>query len=85
MPPPSLPEARKQRTSVVLRFEPKGDSTVVRLHHSGWGEGGEWDKSFEYFSSAWKTVLNNLQERFTKGPIDWTDWLRQMKELSEKE
>ena len=83
--PPSLPEARKQRTSVVLRFEPKGDSTVVRLHHSGWGEGGEWDKSFEYFSSAWKTVLNNLQERFTKGPIDWTDWLRQMKELSEKE
>ena len=42
--PPHLAEARKQRTFVVVRFEPLGDKlTRVSLHHTGWGDGGEWD------------------------------------------
>ena len=47
--PPSLPTIRSQRTHVTLRFyelDPK--TTRVTLHHDGWGEGGEWDKGFEY-------------------------------------
>jgi uncharacterized protein YndB with AHSA1/START domain len=49
--PPSLPEARQQRTFVVLRFEPVADGqTRVVLHHTGWGEGGEWDKAYAYLS-----------------------------------
>ena len=78
--PPSLPEARANRTVVILRFEPVGDSqTKVTLHHVGWGDGGEWDKAFDYFSKAWPNVLGNLQKRFTSGPVDWTEWLARMK------
>ncbi|MBI3716256.1 MAG: SRPBCC domain-containing protein [Betaproteobacteria bacterium] len=78
--PPSLPEARKQRSVVILRFVSRGDQlTEVTLHHIGWGEGGEWDKAFDYFSKAWPNVLKNLQKRFDSGPIDWTTWLNQLK------
>jgi uncharacterized protein YndB with AHSA1/START domain len=81
--PPDLPEARKQRTIVIVRLEPVGEGkTRVTLHHLGWGEGGEWDKAFAYFSAAWPHVLQNLQDSFTKGPKDWTQWLEQMKQIS---
>lgn len=81
--PPSLPEARKQRTVVILRFQPESEGkTRVQLHHVGWGEGGEWDKAYEYFSNAWPRVLANLQTRFAEGPVDWTQWLQQMKKSS---
>lgn len=77
--PPSLPEVRQQRTFVVVRFEPVDDKTTrVRLHHVGWGEGGEWDKAYAYFDKAWGNVLGNLQKRFDSGPIDWTDWLKML-------
>jgi len=39
--PPSLPEARKQRTVVILRFTPVSDrETRVTMTHVGWGDGG---------------------------------------------
>jgi uncharacterized protein YndB with AHSA1/START domain len=77
--PPSLPEVRRQRTSVTVRFEPQGDKqTIVTLYHSGWGQGGEWDKAFVYFQKAWPGVLANLQKRFDSGPVDWTDWLKRL-------
>jgi uncharacterized protein YndB with AHSA1/START domain len=80
--PPSLPEARKQRTHVVVRFETAGDTvTTVHIHHDGWGTGGEWDKAFVYFSQAWPKVLANLEKRFASGPLDWTPWLEQMRAL----
>jgi uncharacterized protein YndB with AHSA1/START domain len=78
--PPSLPEARKQRTVVIVRLSARGDAlTDVSLHHVGWGEGGEWDKAYDYFSKAWPNVLKNLQKRFDSGPVDWTSWLNQLK------
>ena len=44
--PPSLPAARAQRAFVVVRFMPVDDTnTRVTLHHSGWGDGGEWDQA----------------------------------------
>ncbi len=77
--PPHLPEARAQRTFVVLRFEALGDkSTRIRLHHTGWGDGGEWDKAYAYFDRAWGNVLRNLQKRFESGPVDWSAWLAQL-------
>lgn len=83
--PPSLPEARAQRTFVVVRFEPVGEKqTRVTLHHSGWGEGGEWDKAFAYFDRAWGNVLANLQKRWTEGPYDWTEWLNQLRKWHEQ-
>ncbi|MBP6338067.1 MAG: SRPBCC domain-containing protein [Vitreoscilla sp.] len=84
--PPSLPEARQQRTFVVLRFEPvSATETRVSLHHTGWGDGGEWDKTFQYFDKAWGVVLGNLQTRFEKGPKDWTDWLAQLRQWHDAE
>lgn len=77
--PPHLPLARQQRTVVIIRLEARGDGTLVRLHHVGWGDGGEWDKSFDYFSQTWPLVLANLQKCFASGPIDWTEWLARMK------
>lgn len=73
--PPHLPNVRRQRTSVVVRFkELEKGRTQVTLIESGWGEGEEWDKAFAYFSSAWKDqVLPFLQYRFAVGPIAWNN------------
>ena len=83
--PPSLPEARKQRTFVTVRLTPVSDTeTRVVLHHSGWGEGGQWDGAYAYFDKAWGNVLANLKKRFDEGPVDWTDWLKRMREATPK-
>ena len=80
--PPSLPEARAQRTFVIVRFLAVDDkNTKVTLHHTGWGNGGEWDKTFTYFDRAWGNVLANLKKRFETGPMDWTEWLAQLKKM----
>ncbi len=77
--PPHLPEVRRQRSFVIVRFEPvDAKHTRVRLHHTGWGEGGEWDQAFKYFDRAWGHVLGNLQQRYEVGPKDWTEWLAQL-------
>jgi len=84
--PPSLPEARAQRTFVLVRFEPVGERrTRIVLHHTGWGDGGEWDKAFGYFDRAWGNVLGNLKKRFDDGPQDWTAWLGQLKTMREQQ
>ena len=78
--PPSLPEIRKQRTFVVVRLaDVDGKSTRVTLHHTGWGDGGEWDKTHAYFDRAWGNVLANLKKRHDSGPVDWSDWLARLK------
>lgn len=80
--PPSLPEARAQRTFVVVRLVPVTDKTTrITLHHAGWGNGGEWDKAYGYFDRAWTGVLGNLQKRFDQGPHDWTSWLEQLRKF----
>lgn len=73
--PPSLPQVRHQMTHVVIRFfEMDTGGTRVTLHHDGWGEGGEWDEAFKYFSRAWNgVVLPRLVHRFAYGPINWSD------------
>ncbi len=77
--PPSLPQARQQRTFVIVRlFEVDGNSTRVTLHHTGWGDGGEWDKTYAYFDRAWGVVLGNLKKRHEAGPHDWTEWREQL-------
>ena len=81
--PPHLPEARAQRTFVVVRFAPVDDqSTRVTLHHTGWGDGGQWDQAYTYFDRAWGNVLANLKNRFDSGqPYDWSDWLKQLDKM----
>ncbi len=80
--PPHLPTVRRERTFVTVRFEPLGDQqTRVSLHHTGWGDGGEWDLAYAYFEEAWGAVLENLEKRFAQGPQDWTEWLEQLKAM----
>jgi uncharacterized protein YndB with AHSA1/START domain len=80
--PPHLPEARAQRTFVVLRFEQVDEkNTRVRLHHTGWGDGGQWDQAYAYFDRAWGNVLANLKKRHETGPQDWTGWLEQLRKM----
>ena len=78
--PPHLPEARAQRTVVIVRTHPEGDNrTRVTLTHLGWGDGGEWDKAYQYFDRAWAQVLAQLEKRFADKPTDWTAWNARMK------
>ena len=83
--PPHLPEARAQRTFVTVRMQPEGGETRVRLTHTGWGDGGEWDKAYAYFDRAWGNVMANLQKRFADGPLDWTEWRRKLRAMMEEE
>jgi uncharacterized protein YndB with AHSA1/START domain len=71
--PPHLPEVRGQMTHVIVRMRPLGpEKTAVSLRHDGWGDGGEWEDAYQYFSRAWlEVVLPRLKYRFENGPIDW--------------
>jgi uncharacterized protein YndB with AHSA1/START domain len=83
--PPHLPQARAQRTVVIVRFETIGERhTRVSLHHTGWGDGGEWDQAYAYFERAWGFVLGNLKKRFDEGPIDWSGWMAQLRQAREQ-
>lgn len=83
--PPHLPQARAQRTFVVVRLKDvDGKSTRVTLHHVGWGEGGEWEQAYLYFDRAWGKVLANLRKRFESGPIDWSEWMAQLRKMHEQ-
>lgn len=70
--PTSMPGVRKERTWVVLNFQPQeGNKTRVTLIHLGWQMGKEWQDALKYFDKAWEVVLGRLQYRFQQGPIDW--------------
>jgi len=73
--PPHLGDVRAQFTHVQIWLQAEeADRTLVMLIHSGWGAGGQWDEAFAYFGRAWgEVVLPTLAERFTRGPIDWSD------------
>ncbi len=84
--PPHLPEVRAQRTFVTVRLAPASPTeTRVSLHHSGWGEGSQWEQAYDYFDRAWGSVLGNLQKSFSEGPIDWKPFLARMKSFQEEE
>ncbi len=73
--PLEMPEIRKQRTHVILKFKPLAENkTQLTFIHDGWGDGEEWDKAFDYFTRAWLgIVLPRLIYRFEHGPVDWNN------------
>jgi uncharacterized protein YndB with AHSA1/START domain len=61
-------------TIVFLDFkELSAHKTLVHFTNVGWGQGPEWDKSYDFFTKAWDQVLGWLRIRFAKGPIDWSN------------
>lgn len=53
---------RGQHTQVVVTLHPTGAGTLVRLSHTGHGEGQAWDANREYFAQAWPRVLRSLAD-----------------------
>jgi len=64
--PGKFPEARKQRTHVMVRFHAlSAKETKIVLTHDGFGEGADWDAVRAYFAKAWgEVVLPRLVARF---------------------
>jgi uncharacterized protein YndB with AHSA1/START domain len=54
-------------TVVDFRLEPSGNATRLRLVHSGWGSGGDWDPSYEMHESGWRFFLENLKSYVERG------------------
>lgn len=55
------------KTWVVLLLSDTADGdTLVKLHHTGWPEGEEWDVAYHYFNEAWGFVLDRLQQYCNK-------------------
>jgi uncharacterized protein YndB with AHSA1/START domain len=75
MAPERFPTVRADRTTVRFAFESKGTSTLVTLTQTGWKEGTEWDKAYEYLTVGNAQLLSTLHRRFVDGPIDWAkEW-----------
>ena len=73
MAPEGFPHVRAERTRALFEFKAvdKG-STLVRLTQTGWKEGEEWVKAYEYLTVGNAQLLATLHHRFVSGPIDWT-------------
>lgn len=61
--PPHLP-LRAAHTWVVITFAATADGTAVRLVHTGFLEGSDWDDYLAYFDDAWGRVLDRLVAHF---------------------
>jgi uncharacterized protein YndB with AHSA1/START domain len=71
--PDKFPTVRAQRTRADFQFEAKGENeTVVRLTQTGWKDGEEWTKAYEYLAVGNAQLLATLHHRFVYGPIDWS-------------
>ena len=71
--PDQFPTVRRERTRAVFEIKPASDgkSTVVHLAQTGWKQGEEWDKAYDYLADGNAELLNNLRQRFVSGPFDW--------------
>lgn len=49
------------KIAVDFHLEPRGEGTVVRLVHSGFGAGSEWDDEFHMTTGGWSYFLENLR------------------------
>ena len=66
--PPHL-SLRRSNTWVVITFTPRGTSdTDVRLVHTGFLEGPDWDDYMAYFESAWGYVLDLQHQHHAHRP-----------------
>ncbi len=54
-------------TQVAISLEPAGEDSLVRITHSGFGEGEQWDASKELAAGGWETGLENLESIFDTG------------------
>jgi uncharacterized protein YndB with AHSA1/START domain len=70
--PDKFPTVRAERTTARFELEDHGKGTLVRLTQTGWKEGDEWDRAYEYLTAGNAQLLATLHRRFVGGPIDWS-------------
>lgn len=61
--PPTLP-LRSSNTWVAITFRPTDEGTRVRLVHTGFLTGTDWDDYLAYFTEAWSYVLDLLSNHW---------------------
>jgi hypothetical protein len=71
MAPERFPEVRTVGTTAVFDFAPEGEGTRVTLTQTGWRPGKEWDDAYDYLASGNAQLLEQLYERFARGPMKW--------------
>jgi uncharacterized protein YndB with AHSA1/START domain len=76
MAPEWFPHVRSERTTALFEFKAvTSGSTLVRLTQTGWKEGEEWDKAYDYLARGNAQLLETLKRRFVNGPLDWAkEW-----------
>jgi uncharacterized protein YndB with AHSA1/START domain len=70
--PDQFPTVRAQRTTARFELEDHDKGTLVRLTQTGWKDGEEWDRAYEYLTAGNAQLLATLHHRFASGPIDWS-------------
>lgn len=61
-----------QKTLTTVSLTPLGeDRTRVTVTNSGYQEGAPWDGVYQFFRAGNAWSLQQLQQRFEKGPVDW--------------
>jgi uncharacterized protein YndB with AHSA1/START domain len=73
--PDRFPVVRAERTNATFEFETVGAGTRVQLTQTGWKQGEEWDRAYDYLASGNAQLLEALRQRFITGPIDWANVL----------
>lgn len=49
-------------THVCITFFPDAEGTIVRLMHSGWRQGSEWQEAQEFFKRVWANSFKELEQ-----------------------
>jgi uncharacterized protein YndB with AHSA1/START domain len=73
--PPSERNLTPLPTWVELSFEPvagQPNQTRVKLSHYGFRDGEKWEQSYQWFTHAWKGVLDRLSQYCQKQKSDRT-------------
>jgi uncharacterized protein YndB with AHSA1/START domain len=70
--PDRFPNVRAHRTTAKFSFKAEGNATSVRLTQTGWQQGEEWNKAYEYLAAGNAQLLAMLHHRFVSGPTDWS-------------
>ena len=59
--PPAIAEADRRRVAVDWILEGRGGATVLRVVHSGFGFGSDWDDEYDGSDRGWSYELQSLK------------------------
>ncbi len=70
--PSQFPTVKAEKTITIFRLEPiNAGYTRLNMTQTGWKQGEEWDRAFEYLIDGNAQWLGWLHRRFTEGPLQW--------------